>query len=94
MDLVQCFGVYMAIISLKEPQRIPDLIGYQSLIIQSSLHCQEGCWTVYDGCYHLKALAVVITECSRIDITRWKMEYPSVGILTQLPKALLYKPSP
>ena len=33
LDWVQCFGVYMAIISFKEPNRIPDLIGYQSLII-------------------------------------------------------------
>ena len=39
MNWVQCFGVFMAIISLQEPHRIPDLIGYQSLIIQSSLQC-------------------------------------------------------
>ena len=29
LDWVQCFGVYVAIISFKEPNRIPDLIGYQ-----------------------------------------------------------------
>ena len=27
LEWVQCFGVYMAIVSLKEPHRIPDLIG-------------------------------------------------------------------
>ena len=54
MDWVQCFGVFMAIISCKEPQSILDLIGYQSLIIQFSHHCQEGCWVIYDRRFRLK----------------------------------------
>ena len=69
LDWVQYFGVYMAIISFKEPSRIPNLIGYQSLIIQSTLYCQEGCCIVYDRCFQLKASAVTITEWSCIDIT-------------------------
>ena len=36
MNWVQCFGVFMAIISLQEPHRIPNLIGYQSLITPMS----------------------------------------------------------
>jgi len=33
VDWVQCFGIYIAIISHKEPNRIPDLIGYQSQLL-------------------------------------------------------------
>ena len=32
---VQCFGVYTAIISQKEPQRTANFLGYQQLIIHS-----------------------------------------------------------
>lgn len=95
MDWVQCFGVFMAIISLKEPHRIPDLIGYQSLIIQSSLHCQEGRWVIYDRRFRLKASAVVILEWSCIDITVWKMAFPERPLAggSYLPsKSLMYKP--
>ena len=84
----------MAVISRKEPHRIPDLIGYQSLIIQSSCHCQEGCWVIYDRRFHLKASAVVIPEWSHIDITVWKMafpEHPPTGA-PYLAKSLTLKP--
>jgi len=68
-DWVQCFGLFIAIISLKEPHRIPDLIGYQNLIMRSAVQCQEGCWATYDRRFRLKASAVLISEWSAIDIT-------------------------
>ena len=46
VDWVQCFGVFIAIISRKEPNRITDPISYQNLIIQSSIYCQEGHWVI------------------------------------------------
>ena len=33
----QAFGRHVAIISHKQPQRVPDLIGYQALIITTNL---------------------------------------------------------
>ena len=75
-DWVQCSGLFIAIISLKEPHRIPDLIGYQNLIMRSSVQCQEGCWATYDRRFRLKALAVLISEWSEIDITVWKTAFP------------------
>jgi len=75
-DWVQCFGLFIAIISLKEPHRIPDLIGYQNLTMRSSFQCQEGCWAIYDRRFRLKASAVLISEWSAIDITVWKTAFP------------------
>ena len=76
MDWIQCFGLYMAIVSLKNPSRIPDLIGYQNLIVQSSLNSHEGCWIIYDRRFRLKASATTISEWSAIDITFWRMAFP------------------
>ena len=76
VDWVQCFGVFIAIISRKEPNRITDLIGYQNLIIQSSIHCQEGRWVIYDRRFRLKASAAIIQEWSTIDFTIWKLAFP------------------
>ena len=77
--------------SLKKPHRIPDLIGYQSLIIQSSLHCQEGCWIVSNRQFRLKASAVSTAEWSCIDIAVWKLAFPKCLLapgLSQPAKAL------
>jgi len=46
LEWVQCFGIYVAIISQKEPEQMADLLGYQQLIIHSSLNCHEGGWLV------------------------------------------------
>ena len=35
IDWVQAFGLHVAIISQKQPQRVPELIGYQALIVDA-----------------------------------------------------------
>ena len=39
MDWIECFGIYIAIMACSSPQRVADLIGYQSLIISASQKC-------------------------------------------------------
>ena len=76
VNWVQCFGVFIAIISRKEPNRITDLIGYQNLIIQSFIHCQEDRWVIYNRRFHLKASAAIIQERSTVNFTIWKLAFP------------------
>ena len=45
--MIQCFGIYMAIVSYSTPKCVTDLIDYQSLIIGASQNCREGQWTIY-----------------------------------------------
>ena len=37
LEWIQCFSIYIAIIAQKHPERVPDLLGYQSLIIDASI---------------------------------------------------------
>ena len=48
LEWVQCFSIYLAVIVKKQPQRIPDLLAYQTLIIDSQLEHQGEAWTRYD----------------------------------------------
>ena len=36
IEWVQCFSIFTAIIHRSQPERTPDLLGYQNLIIQTS----------------------------------------------------------
>jgi len=95
MDWIQCFGMYIAVVSLKEPHRIPDLIGYQNLIVQSSIDSHEGRWIIYDRRFRLKASATTIQEWSAIDITVWRMAFPERPPAVSnysTPRPPLYKP--
>ena len=76
VDWVQCFGIYITIISRKEPNTIADLIGYQSLIIQATSQRHAGRWAIYDRRFRLKASAIAVIEWSNIDITFWKLAFP------------------
>ena len=96
INWVQCFGVFIAIVCRKEPSRISDLIGYQNLIIQASIHCQAGRWVDYDRRFRLKASAAIIPEWSTIDITIWNLAFPDClqgGTPYEASGKATYKPS-
>ena len=80
VDWIQCFGIYMAIISRSKPKRIADLIGYQSIIIGASQLGHEGRWILYDCRFRLKASASRTRQWSTIDITIWNMAFPDRAI--------------
>jgi len=56
MEWVQCFGIYVAIISYAKPKCVADLIGYQSIIIGASQIDREGKWVTYDQHFSQKLL--------------------------------------
>jgi len=80
VDWIQCFAVYTAIISRKKPKRVPDLLGYQSLIIGASTDCRQGKWVIYDRRFRLKASASHTEQWSTIDVTLWNMTFPEKAI--------------
>ena len=48
LECIKCFGIYMAVIAKSQPDRIPDLLGYQSLIIEAHLEYAGDGWIGYD----------------------------------------------
>ena len=48
IEWLQGFAVYISVISQKQPQRIPDLMGYQVLILEASAEYKNDCWLGYD----------------------------------------------
>ena len=76
IDWIQCFGIYIAVFSHSAPDRVADLLGYQSLIISASQYHRAGRWVVYDRRFRLKASAKNIKIWSAIEVTIWNMVFP------------------
>ena len=97
IEWVQCFSVFIAIIHRSQPERTPDLLGYQNLIVQTSQICQEGHWVVYDQRFRLKASAQGLHQWSTIDITVWSLTFPETSPksvpLTQAQQHATQRPS-
>ena len=47
-EWLQAFAVYVAVISKKQPDRVPDLMGYQVLMLEASSEYKNDCWLAYD----------------------------------------------
>ena len=86
MDWVQCFGMYIAIVSRHKPKRMADLLGYQRIIMGASLDCREGKWLTYNRCFRLKASASNLKQWSTIDITIWNTTFPERAIRGHRPQ--------
>ena len=55
LEWIQCFGIYIAVLTRKYPEQIPDLLEYQSLIIEVHLEYEGDNWLAYDRQFHLSA---------------------------------------
>ena len=67
LEWLQCFGLYVAILSQSEPERVPDLQGYQELIIQASME--------YDRVFRLSATSQKGISWSSTDTTLWSVAF-------------------
>ena len=74
VEWLQYFGIYIAIISRKQPARVIDLLGYQNLIIQAYQEYRGDCWLGYDRGFRQQAAATP-TRWAVVDPTLWNLAF-------------------
>ena len=79
VEWLQCFGTYIAIISRKQPTRVIDLLGYQSLIIQAYQEHEGDRWLGYDRRFRQQAAATPSTTWSIVDTNLWNLAFSGRG---------------
>ena len=72
---VQCYGIYMAVVCQKEPHRIQDLLGYQTLIIEASLEYQGDSWIGYDQRFRQRAATNTTLVWAKTDSPLWNLAF-------------------
>ena len=66
---IHCFGLYTAVVTRKKPEMIPDLIAYQTIIIEAHLEYEGDGWIGYDRCFRQRMVASSSGAWSHIDST-------------------------
>ena len=75
LEWVKCFSTYIAVVSSKQPHRIPDLLGYMTLIIESHMeHAGDG-WMGYDRRFRQIAATKPNIVWAQIDTTLWNLAF-------------------
>ena len=74
-EWLQAFAVYVSVVSKKQPERIPDLMGYQVLILEASNEYQNNGWLAYDRRFRQLAASQPNCKWSNMDSTFWNIAF-------------------
>ena len=74
-EWVQCFCIYMAVLTSKSPERIQDLLGYMAIIVEACREYEGDTWLGYDRRFRQRAAASPDSKWARIDPTLWNMAF-------------------
>ena len=77
LESVQCFNIYIAVITCKQPNKVVDLLGYQHLIIQAHQEYQGDGWLGYNRCFRQRV--TFSSNWSTIDATLWNLIFSGRG---------------
>ena len=75
LEWVQCYSIYVAVLTAKHPHRIQDLMGYQALIVEACLEYGSETWLGYNRRFRQLAAASPDTTWAKIDPTLWNMAF-------------------
>ena len=70
-EWVVCFNTYISVIALREPQWVPDLLAYSSLVIQASRDYNGTPWRAYDIHFRKQAVAMKLIKWGEKDPSLW-----------------------
>lgn len=70
-EWVICFNTYISVVALREPQRVPDLLAYSSLIVQASRDYAGTPWQAYDTHFRKQAAATKLIKWGEKDPSLW-----------------------
>ena len=79
LEWIQCLSIYTSIISKKQPESVPDLLGYQTLLIDAYLEYRGDTWVGYDRRFRLTAAANTTKVWAHIDPTLWNLAFAGIA---------------
>ena len=74
-EWLQAFAVYVSVIAKKQPQHVPDLMGYQILMLEANNEYQGNCWLAYDRRFRQQAASLPNCKWFTIDSTIWNLAF-------------------
>ena len=75
MDWIQCFSIYIAVVSHAKPDHIADLIAYLNLIINIQRWFQYFDWALYDRQFWQKAAITPSLQWGTMEATLWNLSF-------------------
>ena len=75
LEWIKCFCIYMAVVSRKNPQKLPEMLAYVTLIIEAHMEYSGEAWLGYDRRFRQRAAADPSMSWAKIDPTLWSLAF-------------------
>jgi len=74
-EWLEAFAVYVSVIARKQPQRVPDLMGYQILMLEASSEYHTNRWLAYDRRFRQQAASHPSCKWSSTESTLYNFAF-------------------
>ena len=78
-EWVECFAIYVAVLSRSQPQRVPEMLGYLILILEAHMEHGGDGWIGYDRRFRMTAAGNPSINWATIDTTLWQLAFSGKG---------------
>ena len=75
IEWVQCFNTYLSVMCRTCPEKVPDLLAYQMLIIEASMVYEGNAWLGYDRRFRQAAAVNPQMQWSKTDTDLWHLAF-------------------
>ena len=79
LSWVQCFGIYIAVVTSKQPERMRQLMAYQTLMVREARRCGGKGWLAYDSYFPQQAVGDDKADWSRINQSLYAVTFIAQG---------------
>ena len=77
---IQCFTLYLAVITEKEPSRTKPLLAYMNTIVKASMKYKWPSWIVYDQNYRQEAADSGLKDWSKVDPSTYTQCFTNAAV--------------
>ena len=75
LSWVQCFGTYMAVVTSSQPERVKQLLAYQTVIVREARRCGGRDWQAYDSMFRQQAVGNPAVDWSKLNPTLYAVTF-------------------
>ena len=75
LSWLQCFGVFAGVVASKHPDRVPQLLAYQTTIVREARRCGGVGWQAYDTMFRQHAATNAFVDWSKLNSSLYAVTF-------------------
>ena len=80
---IQCYGIYVAVLTSRQPHRSTELMAYQSIVAKASARYKWPSWVIYDQSFRQEMASTPGQSWARVDPTIYSLCFYGQNVSTE-----------